>query len=253
MTRLPLDATHEEIVSCFSKCGLIEEDDDGEPKVKMYARETEDNSNGNGNGGTGGGEFSGEALVVYFKEDSVELAVNILDDTELRLGDDTTRMRVQRAEFGHKGEGGGGSGAPGSASGKGEKTRKVVDKRKTTRRLGKMQKYVVLDVYFSHYRLLLNYTDSFSCGRKLEEWDDEDNFGPSLTDADRLGPGPQGIGANPNSRVVVLRHMFTLDELEKDATLLLDLKEDVREECETLGEVTNVVLYDVRAVSNASF
>jgi len=26
--------------------------------------------------------------------------------------------------------------------------------------------------------------------------------------------------------------------------LLLDLKEDVREECSTLGEVTNVVLYD---------
>lgn len=148
VSRLPLDATHEEIVSCFSKCGLIEEDDDGEPKVKMYARETEDgsngNGNGNGNGAGGGGEFSGEALVVYFKEDSVELAVNILDDTELRLGDDTTRMRVTRAEFGHKGEGGGGSGAPGSASGKGERVRKVVDKRKTTRRLGKMQKYVVL-------------------------------------------------------------------------------------------------------------
>ena len=39
--------------------------------------------------------------------------------------------------------------------------------------------------------------------------------------------------------------MFTLRELEEDPTLLLDLKEDVREECETLGEVTNVVLYDV--------
>lgn len=39
--------------------------------------------------------------------------------------------------------------------------------------------------------------------------------------------------------------MFTLAELEEDATLLLDLKEDVREECSTLGEVTNVVLYDV--------
>jgi hypothetical protein len=39
--------------------------------------------------------------------------------------------------------------------------------------------------------------------------------------------------------------MFTLKELEEDPTLLLDLKEDVREECETLGEVTNVVLYDV--------
>jgi len=40
--------------------------------------------------------------------------------------------------------------------------------------------------------------------------------------------------------------MFTLKELEEDATLLLDLKEDVREECETIGEVTNVTLYDVR-------
>jgi HIV Tat-specific factor 1 len=47
------------------------------------------------------------------------------------------------------------------------------------------------------------------------------------------------------SRVVVLKHMFTLEDLEKDASLLLDLKEDVRDECSSLGEVTNVVLYDV--------
>ena len=52
--------------------------------------------------------------------------------------------------------------------------------------------------------------------------------------------------ANRASRVVVLKHMFTLKELEEDAALLLDLKEDVRDECENLGEVTNVVLYDVR-------
>jgi HIV Tat-specific factor 1 len=39
--------------------------------------------------------------------------------------------------------------------------------------------------------------------------------------------------------------MFTLQELEEDASLLLDLKEEVRDECSTLGEVTNVVLYDV--------
>jgi len=38
--------------------------------------------------------------------------------------------------------------------------------------------------------------------------------------------------------------MFTLKELAGDTSLLLDLKEDVREECSTLGEVTNVVLYD---------
>jgi hypothetical protein len=43
--------------------------------------------------------------------------------------------------------------------------------------------------------------------------------------------------------------MFTLSELKEDPTLLIDLKEDVREECELLGEVTNVTLYDVRTPS----
>ena len=115
--RLPFDATFEEIVERFSKCGLIEEDDEGEPKVKMYARED--------------GTFSGEALVVYFKEDSVNLAINILDDAELRLGGPASRMSVQRAEFGHKNDKTGGETKP----------RKVVDRKKITKRIGKMQKY----------------------------------------------------------------------------------------------------------------
>jgi len=38
--------------------------------------------------------------------------------------------------------------------------------------------------------------------------------------------------------------MFTLKELEEDPAALIELKEDVREECEKLGEVTNVVLFD---------
>lgn len=75
--------------------------------------------------------------------------------------------------------------------------------------------------------------------RKLGEWDDEDGFGPSITEEDKTA------ASNKNSRVVVLKYMFTLQELEEDASLLLDLKEDVREECSMLGEVTNVVLYDV--------
>jgi HIV Tat-specific factor 1 len=69
--------------------------------------------------------------------------------------------------------------------------------------------------------------------RKLADWDSDDEVGP---------PGPK---ITP-SRVVVLKYMFTKEELAEDAALLLDLKEDVREECSTLGEVTNVVLYDVR-------
>ena len=39
--------------------------------------------------------------------------------------------------------------------------------------------------------------------------------------------------------------MFDIPELKSDPTLLLDLPLDVREECEKLGTVTNVILYDL--------
>jgi len=191
VTGLPLDTELEEIVKLFSKCGVVEEDEDGEPKVKMYARED--------------GSFSGEALVVYFKEDSVTLALAILQDAELRLGQPSTTMKVSKADFAHK--------THPSSTTQESKPRKTVDKKKITKRIGKMQ-------------------------RKLEEWGDDDGFGP-MPD-----PTDDTTVANKNSRVVVLKHMFALEDLENDPTLLLDLKDDVREECSSLGEVTNVVLYD---------
>lgn len=82
--------------------------------------------------------------------------------------------------------------------------------------------------------------------RKLREWDDEDGFGPSITEEEKAR------AALKSGRVVVLKHMFTLAELAEDASLLLDLKNDVRDECSSLGEVTNVVLYDVRAYHTAA-
>lgn len=75
----------------------------------------------------------------------------------------------------------------------------------------------------------------------MEDWVEEDGFGPAMDPEDI----DNAAVANKNSRVVVLKHMFTLDALERDTSLLLDLKEDVRDECSSLGEVTNVVLYDV--------
>ncbi|KAG7098531.1 hypothetical protein E1B28_000470 [Marasmius oreades] len=192
VTGLPLDAEMDEIVKCFSKYGVLEEDDEGDPKVKMYARDD--------------GSFSGEALVVYFKEDSLTLAVSLLDEFELRLGDPSSRMRVTKADFTHKNQAGGGVGDH-------NQPRKTMNKKKATKRIVKMQK-------------------------KLEEWNDEDGFGPSIEPEEDVNM------VNKNSRVVILKHMFTLKELEEDASLLLELKEEVREECSSLGEVTNVVLYD---------
>lgn len=38
--------------------------------------------------------------------------------------------------------------------------------------------------------------------------------------------------------------LLTINLIQEDPTAILDLKEDIREECEKLGDVTNVVLYD---------
>ncbi|OMJ15539.1 Splicing factor U2AF-associated protein 2 [Smittium culicis] len=46
------------------------------------------------------------------------------------------------------------------------------------------------------------------------------------------------------SRVVVLVGMFTQKEIEEDVTLLIDLKEEIREECEKVGQVTNVKIFE---------
>ncbi|KAF8552527.1 hypothetical protein OG21DRAFT_1511389 [Imleria badia] len=191
VTNLPLDTDVEEIVERFGRFGVIEEDDEGEPKVKLYA--------------TDDGTFSGEALVVFFKEESVLLAINLLDEAELRVGEPSTVIKVQRAEFKHK--------HTGTETNGTSQPRRTVDKKKASRRIGKMQK-------------------------KLQEWDDEDGFGPAKTEEDTMNL------PNRNSRVVVLKHMFSLKELDEESSLLLDLKEDVRDECSALGEVTNVVLYD---------
>jgi hypothetical protein len=68
----------------------------------------------------------------------------------------------------------------------------------------------------------------------------EDEFGPTLAVTDEFSNQ-----ANKSGRVVVLKHIFTTEQLEEDSALLLDLKEDVREERAILREATNVVLYDV--------
>lgn len=119
VSRLPPDATVSEVHETFSKFGLIEIDDTDQPKIKLYANDE--------------GRFNGEALVVYFKEESVDLAIRMLDDVELRLGDASTRMAVRKADFSHKA-------GDGPQTAKAEYKPRVVDKKAATRRIGKMQR-----------------------------------------------------------------------------------------------------------------
>lgn len=93
---LPLDATKLEIASVFSRYGVLYEDDAGEPRIKMYADQRT-------------GMFKGEALVTYFKEESVDLAMKVLDESALRAAEGKTHpvMSVTRAEYGGSGSGSG--------------------------------------------------------------------------------------------------------------------------------------------------
>lgn len=222
VTGLPLDSTVDEVAGVFSRYGLLLEDDDGKPRIKMYH---DDKTS----------MFRGEALVVYFKPESVDLAINMLDDTNLRAGLGQTsgpRMRVQRAEFPAAAAPKPG---PSSASANGAQTepskapaqnskRNLTDqeRKKIQRRVARMED-------------------------KLADWRDSDS--DAEDESIRRASHTQGrsdISAQAvQGRTVVLTKMFTLFELEDDPTLLLDLKEEVREECSsTIGPVTNVTLWD---------
>lgn len=175
------------------------------------------------------GRFKGEALVVYLQEASVELAIRLLDETELELGSGEGVMHVKKAEFEQRNHGEGGKGKEKAEGAHKDSKKAELEKQKAGKRAEKLKQWVPMSfISFAH---LTNCPFSY---RKLTDWssDDEDATAAAKAKA-------------KYSKLVVLQGMFTLQELEEDATLLLDLKEDVRDECETMGEVTNVTLYDV--------
>lgn len=178
-------------------------DADDNPKIKLYTDKATGLRNGDG-------------LVIYYKEESVELALSLLDESPLRLGD-KENMKVVKAEWSHKQ----GENSKGNSNGDDEKSRKA----KSSAQAQKMQRRA----------------------EKLQR--EAADYDPSYDE--RAAPILSTTATKPSGRVVVLAHVFTLEELAEDASLLLDLKEDVREECESLGKVTNVVLYDVSAARGA--
>lgn len=194
-----MDATEEEVGSVFGKAGLILVDADDQPKIKLYTDAKTGMRNGDG-------------LVVFYKEESVDLAINLLDESPLRLGD-KENMKVAKAEWSHKKE---------DDENGDDKGKSKVD----PNRAQKMQKRA----------------------ERLQR--EAADYDPSYDERD----SPAYLAANSakqpanGGRIVVLSHVFTLEELAEDASLLLDLKEDIRDECESIGKVTNVVLYDVSTI-----
>ncbi len=210
VTGLPADATVDEVHELFSRKGgvIAEEIDSGAPRIKMY--------------NDADGTFKGDALIVFFKPQSVEMAIMLLDDTDFRItasGTRDGRIRVQEADSsykkvqydqdgGAKAEGGGSANSNNKSNGNGNGERRgpTKDRQKIIKKTQKMD-------------------------AKLADWSDDE--APAIA--------PVNL---KKDKTVVLQHMFTLHELEEDPAALLEIKEDIRDECSKLGTVTSVVLYD---------
>src|SRR5690606_30772590 len=75
----------------FSKCGVISEEiDERKPRIKLYYNED--------------GSPKGECLITYFRAESVQLAIQMLDDSDFRFGERAPggTMKVSAADWSYK-------------------------------------------------------------------------------------------------------------------------------------------------------
>ncbi|KAI9223356.1 hypothetical protein BC828DRAFT_345078 [Blastocladiella britannica] len=190
LSNLPTTVTAAQLATTFSKYGIIMEDlATGLPKVKIYTDPTTK-------------QPKGDALVTYYKPESVELAIHLQDECPLysdRPEDSVLNppIKVAQAQFREKSD---------EEKKAAAQSKLVLDKKTAQRKRAKLD-------------------------RKLDWFES--------------GPSEKKLASF--SRVVVLKHMFTLREMAESPTLLLDIAEDVRGECEKVGEVTNVTVYDAEA------
>lgn len=91
MTSLPLDVEFDEVVQVFKRFGMLAENfETNLPRIKLYKNDN--------------GEFKGDALIVYNRPESVNMAIQFLDDTDFRPGQklDTGPMHITEADSSYK-------------------------------------------------------------------------------------------------------------------------------------------------------
>lgn len=152
------------------------------------------------------GTFKGEALVVYLREESATLAAQLLDESYFRP---TVLIRVELARFEREAAATDEESLPPSPAVP-EGARRKVDKRTWKQHMQQMQ-------------------------RKLE-WTANDALSPE----EEAALNAERRRREKYARIVVLRGMFAAADLVGDPKFVLELKEEVREEAERLGEVTAV-------------
>lgn len=143
----------------------------GDHRIKLY----KDDQN----------HFKGDALVSYIKEESVELAKEMLDQREIKPG---FKISIDRAKFEQKGD--------------------YIPRKK---------------VEIDKINLIKQKTDQ----EKLLSWNEgEDNDDKGL-------------------KIVILTHVFTLEESQQEENYFRDLELDIKDECETkLGPIQRLKIFE---------
>lgn len=217
VTGLPLDTTEEELAQYFSKVGIIDIDPESlKPKIKLYRHKTTTTtSTGTINGGELLGKLKGDASICYARPESVELALQILDENLFRDG---AILSVQRAKFEQHGSTFDNNKDDKSTSstgggGKGGKRRRVISESK--RRVARLAAIQAVG------------------------WDESENG--------RIAGGLKGL------RIIVLMNMFDPRELEcdndrdededNDDTRLRALEREVHTQCEEIGTVEKITIF----------
>ncbi|KAL0212084.1 hypothetical protein RCL1_005710 [Eukaryota sp. TZLM3-RCL] len=173
---LPVNTSTPEVVSFFSKVGVIRKDEETNSfRVKLYQHPD--------------GSLKGDAKVTFLRPESVDLAVSLLDDTHFRFGD-TSTIRVEPV------------------------TREVASSSSDT---PKPQFVSTISSRERKRRFKQQY-------QKALGWD--------LQHTEKSA-----------ERTVVLRNMFTLEEMSEEMGLASELKQDVASECSKYGDVLKVKVY----------
>lgn len=173
VSNLPTTVTEESFVELMSKYGMVEFDiRTKKPKVKLY--KDADNVP------------KGDGLCSYIKPESVQLALTILDGSDV----EGKEISVERAKFEMKGE----------------YDPLLKPKKLTKKQIEKAKKQK----------------------EKLFAWI------PDKIKGERA----------KHEKVVVIKNMFDVDDLDADPGLILDYSNRIRTQCGKFGSVTKVSLYD---------
>ena len=92
VTGLPYDTDEDEVAKYFGRVGVLDLDPETQhPKIKLYRRRKGDSAGPEGS-------LKGDASICYARAESVDLALQFLDESYLR-SDSKEKLRVQRAKF----------------------------------------------------------------------------------------------------------------------------------------------------------